>query len=289
MARRGLKLMAAGALAALLTAGCAPPGVDGDLVDDWPVVAEPQSWSPVAGECHPAAYWGENSLAKYTPVSCDESHSWETFHVGTLPAERVTLPPAGGVDRAAVFKECSAEADKFLGGDWRDARLSLQVLYPTKEAWSGGARWFRCELANIDIEFPVNRRESLRDSLAGSAPALARGCYTREGDNFEPIACDKPHNYEYVGTWFAEPSMEYADLLRRASRIHRECRSLVAKFAKVPDDAAINARTGTQLLLPRRQEWDEGDRGVGCMLFLSRTLHRSMKDAGTKGLPINYR
>ena len=290
MARRGLRLTAVGALAVLLTAGCAPPGTDGDLVDDWPAMAQPQVWSPVEGDCHgPSGYVIRDDLGGYKPVSCTDAHQWETFRVAAFTgeqAERKSPPPVGGVDRRATFDECSAEADKFVGGSWRDGRLGLRVLYPTAQAWSHGARWFRCELAQVDTIYPVDRKESLRDALTGAAP-LARGCY-RTDVEFDkvPVACDKAHQYEYVGTWLA-PNGDWAEFAAREKMIHKRCLSLVAKFAGLRDDSTMPYRSGTSYALPDRSQWEEGDRGVVCHLWLDRKLTRSLKGAGAKGLPMN--
>lgn len=55
----------------------------------------------------------------------------------------------------------------------------------------------------------------------------------------------------------------------------------------MPDDGALVYRTGTYLYGPDEEQWAAGDRGVRCLLWLSnRDLTRSVKGAGTKGLPV---
>ena len=272
-------------------AGCAPPGIDGDLVNNWAAMPEPQVWSPVEGECHgPAGYVTRSDMGAYKPVSCTEAHQWETFRLGTFTgekAERKTPPPIGGVDQRSTFEECSAEADKFVGGSWREGRLGMRVLYPTAVAWSHGARWFRCELSQVDTIYPVDRKESLRGALTGKS-ALARGCYRKDAEfDMVPVACDKPHQYEYVGTWFA-PNEKWDDFGKRGEMIHKRCLSLVAKFVGIRDDSTMVYRSGTSYSIPNRDEWAAGDRAVTCHLWLDRKLTRSLKGAGAKGLPINY-
>ena len=299
MARRSLKLMAVGALGALLVAGCAPPGIDGDLVNNWAAMPQPERWSPPEGDCHGDSFRGLNRiLAGYAPMDCEEFHAWETYHVGTFTgedADRVTPPPARSPEQARAYQECSDHADEFLGGKWRDGRVEIRVIYPPENGWSGGARWFRCDISEIEgmtggeNDRDKNRKGSLSGSLAGQAAPLARGCYRAEGKNDGvPVSCDKPHHYEYVGTWIVPQSLGYNQLAERDyARPHRECRSLVAKHVGVPDDANLIYRTGTYMIIPHKESWDSGDRGVNCMLWLDRRLTGSLKGAGTKGLPIN--
>jgi hypothetical protein len=101
------------------------------------------------------------------------------------------------------------------------------------------------------------------------------------------VDCRKGHNAEFVGVWKA-PDMSYPAKAGDWTRFYAECRTLVAKYAGVPDDGDLQYRTGVVALPDGPDEWNAGNRGVRCYLWLSgRTLTRSLKGAGTSGLPIN--
>src|SRR5690349_2036554 len=138
-------------LAVLLTAGCsgAPSkNTDGDLVDDWAPPAAPAPFRPAVGKCH-ETLTAVAALADYRPVDCAELHVSETYHVGTA-ADADVVPAAGTAGAKAAFRECADRAAGFLGGPWRTARVAVQVVWPTRAGWSGGARWFRCDVTTAD-------------------------------------------------------------------------------------------------------------------------------------------
>ncbi|GLY26473.1 hypothetical protein Misp04_62040 [Micromonospora sp. NBRC 101691] len=174
--RRWLRAAALGLVAGLALTGCGgPAGSDGDLTDDWPAVAAPAPFVPASGVCHPARV-SVGYLSSYGPVPCDQWHSAETVHVGTLPAEhtdRSTPPPAGSPARQVAYTECEKAANRALGADWHSGRIRLSVVLPSGYGWRGGARWFRCDVSEI---YGLNntaakpRTASLKGSLTGPAP-----------------------------------------------------------------------------------------------------------------------
>ncbi|MFU8851940.1 septum formation family protein [Micromonospora sp. SL1-18] len=170
---------------------------------------------------------------------------------------------------------------------------------PSPNGWTGGARWFRCDVFELDdtadggtyrihpYDKSIERTGSLRDALKGSSP-LAYGCLNEDGwGNFQQIACTKAHEFEYVGSWKA-PDGRYADADRDEDAIHAKCRTLVARYATVPVDGMLRYRTGTSYRLPSEEAWARGDRGIRCFHWSSgKKLTRSIKGGGTKLLPVN--
>ena len=74
---------------------------------------------------------------------------------------------------------------------------------------------------------------------------------------------------------------------RHPEGTHRACRTLIAKYAKVPDNGDLQYRAGSIYYHPYEREWRNGNRGVQCFLWVSdRNLTRSVKGAGAKGLPV---
>jgi hypothetical protein len=292
--RRRWTAAAAGAGLALALAGCgAPAGLDGDLTDDWRPMDAPAQFVPAAGTCH-TAFQDVGYLSGYNPVDCDASHRVETVHVGTMtgdPAEADEPPRSGSAGMRAAHAECDREVAKAVGADWRTGRLSLTVLFPSRQAWGGGARWFRCDLSEVEsLDDPsaVPRTGSLKKALTGDSALLHR-CFDPDVDEDDveemtPVACTKKHRVEFVGVYPA-PDLSFDAIDRNEARIHKGCRALVAAYAGVPNDGDLEYRAGTIFYHAYEQEWDNGNRGVQCFLWVDRDLTRSMKGVGTKGLP----
>ncbi|MCI4062294.1 septum formation family protein [Micromonospora sp. R77] len=292
---------AAAALITAVLAGCGTPaGTDGDLTDDWRPVGQVTQFAPKAGDCHlsaePTSY-----LTGYQPVDCTRTHLVETVHLGTFTgavAARATPPPLGSAAMRPAFAECDARTTAFVGGDWRGARLTFQVVPPSPAGWAGGSRWFRCDLFELSTieggtrrsrpnDYPVQRSGTLRDALKGPSK-LAYGCLTEdEWASFQQTTCQQGHQYEYVGTWTA-PDGQYPDAAAREDGIHANCRTVVARYAKVPVDGQLRYRTGTSYRLPTVEAWARGDRGVRCFFWSGgKKLTGSIRGGGTKALPVN--
>ncbi|MCW6008574.1 septum formation family protein [Micromonospora sp. CPCC 205371] len=281
----------------LFAAGCGgPAGTDGSLVDDWSAQAEPKVFVPAAETCHPISSEGSTTyLVTYNPVDCGESHSSETVHVGQFGGANASgsKPPGTSSPIArTAFNECDAKATEYVGAPWRSGRLYLTVMLPSNAAWSGGARWFRCDLSEIpDLESNnfVRRTASLRGTLKAGSP-LAHGCYqpVMKGDDVDVmkrVDCGQAHRAEFVGVW-AAPETPYADFEKNDERTHRGCLGVVASYAKVSNDGNMKYRAGTIFYYPTEYEWGWGDRGVKCFMWSDRDLKKSIKGAGPSGLPI---
>ena len=116
----------------LALAGCADPrGVDGDLTDDWPAMAE-------AGGVHPGRRglpgrrlhrrWSPSP--RTTPVDCAAATpGGDRARRGVhRPTRAPTRRPAGGsAELRAAFAECDKQATGYVGDDWRAGRLRLAV------------------------------------------------------------------------------------------------------------------------------------------------------------------
>ncbi|SDZ32173.1 Septum formation [Micromonospora pattaloongensis] len=294
--RRWLTAVAIGGAAALALTGCgAPAGVDGNLTDDWPAISEPKVFVPAAGVCHPADE--QTALVSvYNPVDCARPHLFETVHVGVFTgehAQRLTPPPAGSPAARAAFAECDRKTTEYVGGEWRDGRLGLAIRYAPGRAWAAGGRWFRCdvtEMVALDSWHETTRTASLAAALTATSP-LRFGCFNprivkKKVEGMEPVGCRTPHRSEYVGVHTA-PDTTYDSFNSNRERTHEGCRDVLAAYAKVPNDERIRFRAGTFFYVPSREAWADGDRGVHCFAYLSdRTLTRSIKGVGDKGLPV---
>ncbi|MEH0828312.1 MULTISPECIES: septum formation family protein [unclassified Micromonospora] len=294
--RRWWTAVAVGGLALLALTGCgAPAGLDVDLTDDWPALAAPQGFVPAAGVCH-ADVQDVGYLSGYRPVDCAQSHRAETMHVGTFAGAeaRRSTPPAGGTPAMlAARAECDRAVRRAVGADWRSGRLGLAVVFPSAAAWTGGARWFRCDLtevASIDESRAVPRTGSLKGALTRDTDLRLR-CFEPKvkGDEVEamaPVSCTARHHAEFVGVW-AATDLSYAQLNRGDDRVHKGCMGVLAKYTGVPNDGNLRFRAGSIFYHPLEREWRDGNRGVQCFLWVGdRNLTRSLKGVGTRGLPV---
>lgn len=279
--------------AGLLLAGCTPPdGIDGDLVGAWDVMPEPVGFVPAAGSCHEGNHQENAALLDYEPVDCADPHRAETVYVGTFdgePAERVNPPEPGSAGWRDAFEQCEQGAKEYLGADFRHGPLWLGVTVPTTTAWAGGARWLRCDVRELD---DPEREGSLAGALSDPSE-LALGCFVAdvdqdEGvvDSLDPVSCTETHDAEFVGVWHSSDA-SYPEGESAWQRIHQGCRERVAEYADVPVDEDLVFRTGTIAVPMEPEDWDNGDRGIRCYLWLDGLeTDRSLRDAGTEGLPI---
>ncbi|MCI4065472.1 septum formation family protein [Micromonospora sp. R77] len=294
--RRWWTAVVLGTTAALALAGCGTPtGVDRDVADDWPALGPAKSFLPANGVCH-STVQDIGYLTGYNPVDCTGPHRAETLHVGTLTgmdANRGAPPRPASTGMRKAAAECDRQVSRAVGADWRTGRLHVTVIFPSTQAWSGGARWFRCDVSetvSLD-DFGVSpRTTSLRNALAAGSP-LAYGCFNpkvvkEDIDEMRPAACTAKHHAEFVGVWQA-PDVPYATFAKSRQRTHQACRSLIAKYVKVPDNSDMQYRAGTIMYHPYEEEWNNGNHGVQCFLWLDdRTLTRSVAGGGSKALPV---
>jgi hypothetical protein len=296
-------LAALGAAAAVLLGGCGnPAGVDGNLGDDWTPVSSPLGFTPQADVCHETTFADVGSRAAYETVDCDTLHRTETVHVGTYStvASAASEPPAkGSAGAIAAYAECDTKTTAYVGAPWRAGRLWIGVVQPTPEAWTGGARWFRCDVVEVssveDDGGLVQRAGSLRDALAPSSSPLRLGCYgiklNAAGaiDTMPATSCVTAHNAEFVGVW-AAGDVPYPEAAGTDWKpFHDGCRKLIATYVGVPNDANLQFRTGVVSLPGGPDVWAAGDHTVRCYLWLDAAkLTSTLKGKGPKSLPVQY-
>jgi hypothetical protein len=303
--RRSRRRPVAAALSLLtlaVLAGCGnPAGVDGDLTDGWAAIGAPIGFTPGAETCHLANFAVSGPRDTYEEVDCKLKHRTETVHVGAYPspAADASDPPApDSAGTQAVYRICDAKTTEYVGGPWRTARLWIGVTQPTRAAWSGGARWYRCEvLVSSSVEDDgglVQRVGTLRNALLEPVSPLLLTCYGVLLDKNGKIGtmpaapCSARHNAEFVGVWDAR-NLGYPDTAKEWDRFHAGCRSLIAAYVKVPDNDDLQFRAGVISLPGGKDVWELGDRGVRCYLWRdAASLTASLKGAGAKAMPVQY-
>ncbi|MCA2215891.1 septum formation family protein [Jidongwangia harbinensis] len=298
--RLGISAMS---IALVLLAGCGNPrGVDGDLTNDWTPIAAPTGFVPETGTCHLANFAAAGPRGTYEEIDCKLKHRTETVYVGRYPdpAAEADAPPADGSAGAReAYRTCDQKTTAYVGGQWRTARLWVGVTRPTAAAWTGGARWFRCEVLEIstieDDGGLVMRVGSLRDALRDRTSPLRLACYAIEMDAAGAITtmpatpCAAGHNAEFVGIWYAD-DLPYPTQDKEWGPFHAGCRNLIAAYVDVPNDADLQFRTGVVSLPGGADVWALGDRGVRCYLWVdAATLTSSLKGKGVQALPVQFK
>lgn len=262
-------------------AGCLsmPDGVDGDITDDWQPMPAATQFRPQSGTCHPDL--AQTATAeKYSPIPCTGPHLTETVAVADLAAE----------DQA--FRECSRRATAFLGGDWRTGWVVLQPVLPSRKAWTGGAHWVRCDVAETSpIDGSLVRRSSTMKGGVKAGGKLRMACANPriEGDSvteMHPVACATGHTAEFAGL-FETTKADSADLTN--DDLSAGCDAEIARFAKVPNDSDLPSRVGWLGFPPDDTAWEMGDRAIRCFLWLDgEKMTGSYRNAGTRKLKIHY-
>ncbi|GAA2693234.1 MULTISPECIES: septum formation family protein [Actinoplanes] len=287
----------------LLAAGCGNPGnVDGDLTNDWGAMAPATGFEPMSETCHLANFAATGPRATYEEVDCSVQHRTETVYVGTYTGSSADAeqPPAESSAAArAAYQICDQKVSTYVGAPWRTARLWIGVTHPSPAAWTGGSRWFRCDVVELDsIEDNgalVERQGTLRNALAASSD-LELSCYAIKLDDggaidtMPPASCGSKHNAEFAGVWEAPSDASYPKGDAAWEDFHDGCRTVVSAYTGVPNDKELQYRTGVVSLPGNSDVWTQGDRGVRCYLWLDGAeLTSSLKGKGTKSLPVQYK
>lgn len=302
-ARRWLTAAAVAGATVIVLAACGsdrPDGVDGDLTNQWGGFAEAAQFEPEAQVCHPDGHQSTAPLSDYRPIGCDQPHLLETAHVGSFEdfdeAAELDGPPApDSSEHRQAYRECEKQAADYLGADFREGRLWLGVTVPSAAGWDGGARWFRCDLMEVESVYgdAVERGDTLAGRLAGDSaePGLQLGCYqvaVNDSDVAElsPVACDETHEAEFVGIYRASGG-GYPDGDGEQDNVYDGCREQVAEYVDVPADGNLVYRTGTIADWMSEQDWAAGDRAFRCYLWLpDRELTESLAGDGDDAMPI---
>jgi hypothetical protein len=289
MRRWAVTLTSVLALSGAAACSSGASGVDHDLTDDWRPLPAATQFRPAAGACHDELDQ-QGSLDDYAPIACTETHVAETAAVGDLTGAAGWKTSAQGAPQA--FQQCSRRVDAFLGADWRTGWLIMQPVLPSAAAWKGGARWYRCDLAEISPVdgHVVNRRSSLRAGLrTGGALRMACANPRIEGEQvteMHPVPCSGPHTSEFAGLY---PTTARTAGAVSSAKVEKGCDAAIARFAGIPDDASITARVGWLGFPPDDTSWKSGDHAIRCFLWLNgEKMTGSYRKAGLSKLKIHY-
>lgn len=224
---------------------------------------------------------------------CDVEHDVETVKVGhfTGSVADSSSPPSPS-PLSDAWTDCDKAASDYLGAPWQDGRVHVMVKVPTSRQWSGGARFYRCDVAALHSEAGVLalRRTTLKGTVApGGEMRLSCGTAvsTAQSTAFDitPSACTDPHDEEYVGSvTSAATNNDYpADSKAANAAFGTMCEAKVISYvgmsrshwAKQP--ALFAGFWGTAY----KDEWTAGNHTARCYLELDKKkINRSLQGAG---------
>jgi hypothetical protein len=299
--RNVLGALALAATAVIVLAGCGKPaGVDGNLTNGWSMLPAAKIAVPTAPACYASTEDDLSAVTKWPPpVDCTASHNVELIAVGKFSdsdSDGSGPPASGSPGRRAAYEDCAAKAKDYIGADWRTGRLEVTLDVPITTQWEAGARWYRCdvqEYKDLQDYAVVDRTTTLKGGLLSTGDLLL-GCQTitetsaQEIDKILPVTCTSTHNAEFAGVWDAPDGPYPSDATARKTANLNGCRGVVATFAGIPNDSNFTYRTGQVATPFNKASWELGNRGVRCYIWLNKNVTKSLKGAGTAGLPINY-
>ena len=274
--RRGWRLVVTGAVLAVALAGCGKPtGIDGDLTNAWPAIQKATTPTPKVGDCYTekydATWYGDFSSA----LDCSLAHQTETVYVGAFAgadADRSSPPLAGTDSRSNAYAQCQKSATDFLGDDWHIGNVFLGLVLPDDKAWTGGARWYRCDLIHFeDSNFEsVHQYGTVKDGLRGSKP-IAVTCITFTDDGKSAVTgqkdtpCAQPHNGEFAGVYTA-PAGAYPSKDAARTLANTGCGGVAAKFLGFSGNSPVSNFVGWLADGFQQDQWNLGDRTIRCFV-----------------------
>jgi Septum formation len=275
--RRAWRVALVGTALAVLAAGCAKStGTDNDLTNAWPAFDKAVTPTPKVGACYTQQLDTTWFLDDFSDaVDCSASHQTETVFVGAFTgteAGRSSPPLAGTPARSDAYGQCMKAANDYLGDDWHNAMVVLGLVLPGDKAWTGGARWYRCDVVAYD-DFSletVHGVGSVKGGLRGSRP-LAITCLTLTSDSGRRITgekdtpCDQPHNAELAGL-YTIPPRDWTNRETAGKLASDGCEGVAAHFLGFPGNRPVSNYTGWWATTVGEDQWKLGDRTALCFV-----------------------
>lgn len=288
---RRLLAVAAIVVSALAMTACAnPPGVDGNLVNDWSAMAAPQGSAPVVGGCYAL---NAADMTGNPPVDCHEPHFIEVVHVGTFTgtdAARVTAPPLGSPSELKAYAACTSAAKAYLGADWHAGLVALSIVLPDENGWKGGARWYRCDvstISSIEDGTPSTAVSSLKGKLATSKVNML-ACVDWDDEktyisNFRTASCTAKHAGEYAGAAVSSASTPYPSSDKAYERLADSgCEAQVAAFLGLSGTRITNYSVGWAYTYTSKTQWKMGNHAIRC--YAAAYTHNKYFTQSVKGI-----
>jgi len=198
---------------------------------------------PVVGVCHSIDRGALEAKSNDAPaVACTEPHDDETFASGQLPGQ---FSDASYTDPALdvwAYGACHDAFASYLGTDDSTAMRSMLTwvwFRPSQEAWSAGARWYRCDIVGgVQSESLLDLPSSAKGLLHGASKDQWLAC-GRGGSVTTSIKvpCTSKHDWRAVTTIkLGEPGDDYPGDAEVQSKTQSYCSDSVDAWFGYPAD-----------------------------------------------------
>jgi hypothetical protein len=214
------------------------------------------------------------------PADCDRPHTFEVYHRGSFTGADADMDSSRAAsDSVRVLETCDRAARSFLGGDYAEARVRLDLIVPNERGWRAGDRWYACVMAETtgSEDRIVERTGSLRDGLRGDRP-MRIGCVDVTAvagvvKSVDYIRCEYLHAGEFIG---APTVPGGSDTAARDA-----CVQLAASYLEVAP-AQLPARTDLTIFWTRPPEQEPTTGTIQC--YLAEKAYQSVIRGTVKGL-----
>ncbi|NUT33694.1 MAG: septum formation family protein [Hamadaea sp.] len=284
--RRGLATGVVALATVVALGGCSLLGTDGDLTDDWAAISAPKGFVPERA-CHGKSHFGPATVKEFAPVDCTTKHEAETLFVGEFSgsaASGSSVPKTDDDAVASAYDQCEEEVNKVLGYDWRDLRVDLRLVTPSSEAWKGGARWFACDVVELE-DLEDAEEKSIQVGIQDRLKELPLGCFTATESGGEltmkEVDCSTSHNSEYVGSFTPAANVVYPNTEAQWDVLHEGCDKAAAEYLGV-SASEFDKRYSEIAWATSKKYWEAGNNGVRCFLWLGKAkMTGTAKGKGT--------
>jgi hypothetical protein len=233
---------------------------------------------PAVGTCWNGTLEQENRANWAGPhaVRCTQDHTAYTYASPTLPDGMPTalFDSEGYVDQV-ILRAADAACDSTFV-DFSPAASADQVriyrafLFPTRVQWAAGARWIRCDVAELALGSRVQKPQlgklparisALKADISGN-PGRYRFCVNTPGGAGEAPLDTHAVYADCTGeprpAWTFEKTFPLDNLAKYPT--DKEFDKLVAKYC----DTLVSADESTYAYSSTLTEWNENNRYIDC-------------------------
>jgi hypothetical protein len=246
-------------------------------------VAAPTAASadPLVGGCFNYPAKTLTTTSSPAPViSCDATHTAETYYVRTLPASFGVPSKASLGAKISAGKPCTVSAvNAYVGMPDRalPSRFLSVQLFPTDAQWAAGERWMRCDVVlqgGLELKKFVGTAAGL---VAKTPPAIFNFCTPREPNAVATAAypCTDPKK-----NWIKVLDKELGGAGSKfpgTTSVEKSTRNLCEKMGKKYDGKV--PYPGWWAIWPTSRGWKEGRRSAQCFVPYGQYLKELAQNA----------
>lgn len=213
--------------------------------------------APDDGAQVPYAPFGDDIV-----VPCDGPHSHYVLATTTFDEA------AGGIgdeEYLALQTLCGESFEEHVGLPSTESAVDLVIYAPDEDEWDRGDRYGACVIGRYAGGEPMLVEDTYRGM--GEAARLDRtpgDCYGPFGIASQPVPCDQPHVYQYLGAADLPSSGEYPSGAGEQQAV-AACDQLLAGQASTTESG--DGRIETFAMAPPPHRWEQGERTVHCFAY----------------------